>query len=532
MKLKLLSIILLFTCFFSFGQEDAWVYFTDKQNVAASIANPISILTQKAIDRKAAHNVAIDARDVPINPNYEAQIAASTGITVLTRSKWFNAVHVQGLQTDIANLLNLSFVASVEYADRSLNVRTQAPIISKFERERSLRTVFNYGNASNQIQMINGDQLHLSNYTGAGMTVAVIDAGFPNVNTMGAFQRLRDAGNLMGGYDFLDKTNDVYASVASQHGTEVLSTMAGYIAGQFVGTAPDAKYYLFRTEDAIPEGPIEESLWVAAAERADSLGVDVINTSLGYKTFDNPNYNYTDAQLDGQTAFITRGANIASEKGMLLLNSAGNSGASGVGAPADSPNILSIGAVDASGNYVSFSSQGSAFQPTIKPDVAAQGSASAVIDKNNSIITASGTSFSSPILTGGVVCLWQALPTKSNVEIMQLVRESASQFSSPDYLLGYGIPDLQATLNTALAVEEYQNETVHIYPNPTTDVLHIEHLKATYGKVTLFDSLGRKISQQIFSESITMNVKDLTQGLYILTIQNENGVKTFKILKE
>ena len=174
--------------------------------------------------------------------------------------------------------------------------------------------------------MISADHLHISDFTGEGITVAVLDAGFPNVNTMGAFQRLRDAGNLLDGYDFVNRNADVYAYTGNTHGTKVLSTMAGFIQDQFVGTAPDASYYLFRTEDASSENPVEESYWVEAAERADSLGVDIINTSLGYKDMIIQITVYTCNDLDGNTAFITRGANIAFEKGMLLVNSAGNSG--------------------------------------------------------------------------------------------------------------------------------------------------------------------------------------------------------------
>ena len=200
--------------------------------------------------------------------------------------------------------------------------------------------------------MINADDLHIADYTGDGVTIAVLDAGFINVNTMGAFQRLRDAGDLLDGYDFVNRNPDVYANTSSAHGTQVLSTMAGYILNGYVGTAPDASYYLFITEDSADENPVEESYWVEAVERADSLGVDLINTSLGYKSYapNYPTYSYTSADLDGNTAFITKGSNIAFEKGLVLINSAGNSGGSGVGAPADSQYVLSIGAVNSSGN--------------------------------------------------------------------------------------------------------------------------------------------------------------------------------------
>ena len=530
-------IIFAFFCisFLGFSQEDAWVYLTDKENVAASIANPISILTQKAIDRKNVHNVVIDERDVPVNEAYISQLKTQTGITVLAKSKWFNAVHVRGTETNITALLNLTYVNNIVFADNSLNARVyeeQTPT-DKFEIEGE-QTIFNYGNALNQIEMFNGDDLHIDDYTGTGITVAVIDAGFPNVNTMTAFQHLYDNGTLLGAYDFFDRTNDIYANTTSNHGTLVLSDMAGYVQDQFVGTAPDASYYLFRTENAPNENPVEESLWVEAAERADSLGVDVINTSLGYKTYDNTSYSHTDADLDGNTTYITKGANIAYEKGMLLVNSAGNSGASGLNAPADAAGVFTIGAVKADGTYATFSSQGSAIQPTQKPDVVAQGQASYVVNQNDMIATANGTSFSSPILAGGIVCLWQALPNLNNSQIMQLVRESASQYNNPDYFLGYGIPDLSQALAEGLSVVEYQvdNTALSVYPNPVDEELTIK-LPSVYERahIRLYDVLGKKVLESSVSQNQSkVNVSAFSNGIYLLKIEAENLSKTFKLV--
>jgi serine protease AprX len=532
MNKKYLFISLLFFQFYAFSQQDAWVYLTDKLNVANAIANPITILTQKAIDRKANHGVAIDSRDVPVNEAYITQLKNATGITVLAKSKWFNAVHVRGTQTDINNLTALSFVSNIDFADKSLNsVRIGSPT-NKFEIETS-QTVFVYGNTQNQVEMINADNLHVSNYTGTGITIAVIDAGFLNVDTMAGLQRLRDAGNLLNGYDFVDRTSDVYANTTSTHGTKVLSTMAGFILNQYVGTAPDASYYLFRTEDVSSENPVEESYWVEAAERADSLGVDLINTSLGYFDFDNPNYNYTASDMDGNTAFITKGANIAFEKGMLLVNSAGNSGATGLNAPADAAGVLTIAAVDENGIYASFSSQGSTNQPTQKPDVAARGSGSFVIDPFDNIVQNNGTSFSSPIMAGGVACLWQALPNKTNAEIMQIVRESSSQFATPDFFLGYGIPDLQLALT--LELDKLQQSIFKIYPNPVHDILRIDFLE-NIETITLiiYDVLGKQVVKSLINQNNkSINLEYLPKGVYIAKLQGDNqNVNTFKLIKE
>ncbi|MBT8393898.1 MAG: S8 family serine peptidase [Bacteroidia bacterium] len=537
MKKNLLFLFLFFCSILTFAQQDAWVYLTDKDNVAESISNPISILTQKSIDRKLDHNIEIDERDVPVNESYIAQLKSQTGITVLTKSKWFNAVHVRGTQSDIEALSNLSFVSNIDFADKNLNSQSRVSIIhNKFEIEETY-TNFNYGAAQNQIEMFNGDELHLADYTGDGMTIAVLDAGFPNVHTMSSFQRLREAGNILGTYDFVDRDNDVYTNTTSSHGTLVLSDMAGYVQDQFVGTAPDASYYLFITEDAPNENPVEESYWVEAAERADSLGVNVINTSLGYTTYDNPNYNYTTADMDGNTAFISRGANIAFEKGMLLVNSAGNSGNGSwgiVGAPADASGVLSVGAVDANGDYATFSSRGNGTQSNQKPDVVAQGQASYVITQNDIITTANGTSFSSPILAGGVTCLWQALPSLTNMQIMQLVRESASQHSNPDNFLGFGIPDLQIALNNGLSLVEIevQELDLRIYPNPISDKIFLSVPEDERVSINIFNILGKLVLESYFDNIKNgVNVSELSGGIYIAKLQAGDISNTIKLIK-
>lgn len=519
--------------FHVFSQEDAWVYLTDKENVAQALANPISILTQEAIDRKMAHGVSIDSRDVPVNENYISQLKQQSGITVLAKSKWFNAVHVRGTETDIINLAALPYVDHIIFANKSLNARVEIPK-NKFEFETA-RTSFDYGQAANQITMIQGDVLHQSNHTGNGMVIAVIDAGFPNVNTMGAFQRLRDNNGILGAYDFFDRNPDVYANTSSSHGTLVLSTMAGYVEGSYVGTAPDASYYLFRTENAPDENPVEESLWVEAAERADSLGVDIINSSLGYKTYDNVNYNHTDADLDGLTTYISKGANIAFEKGILVVNSAGNAGTNGLNAPADAAGVFTIGAVDANGDYAGFSSQGSIFQPTQKPDVVTQGQASAVIWSNNNIGTANGTSFSAPIMAGALACLWEALPDLTNAEIMQLVRESASQYLTPDYTLGYGIPNLATALNQGLSLPEAENlqHNIQIYPNPVWHELHLKMPSTeTNVQVIVYNILGKTVMEAKVFQSTTINMSSLANGVYLLKINTQKETITKKIIKK
>ncbi len=519
--------------------EDAWVYFTDKENVANAIANPITILTQEAIDRKNLHNITIDDKDVPVNENYIDQLKSTSGITVLAKSKWFNCVFVRGTQIAINNLLSISFVDRIDYADNSLDAKKsilqtrkkEAVITNKFE----VKTVFNYGSAAQQIQQLNAEYLHQQEYTGAGMIIAVMDSGFPGVNIIDGFKRIRDEGRLLDGYDFVRREEDEFAFSGSSHGTQTFSDIAGFIDEEFVGTAPDANYYLFITEDAATEGPKEEALWVEAAERADSLGVDVINTSLGYSiSFDNPAYEYQPSDMDGQTTFISKGANMAFAKGMLLVTSAGNSGNDPWGiitAPGDAPGVLTVGAIDGAGNYASFSSRGPTADNRIKPDVVARGSGSAVILPNNVVSTSGGTSFSAPIMAGAVACLWQAFPSMNNGEIMQLIRESASQYSNPDTQLGYGIPDFKALVES-LSIRDVTSEKIKIYPNPVTDRLFLDLPIQKPIRIHIYTAEGKVVVSEELKNSNYVSLNNLSSGLYLVEVLTDDSRYTMKISKQ
>ena len=547
MKREFYFLVLFIFCFsVSSQEEDAWLYLRDKENVESALTNPITILTQKAIDRKSKHGVSIDSRDVPVNESYIALIKNATGITVKAKSKWFNALHIRATKINIDNLLSnpaFSFIDRIDFADKGLNLKKSSTAKSKainhkFRLENT-SVNFNYGDTQNQVEMIQVDELHHEGFTGEGVTIAVLDASFKNVNTLGAFQRMRDEGDLLGGYDFVDRTNEIYnydpTPANISHGTQVLSTMAGFLLNSYVGTAPDASYYLFRTEDDNDENPVEESYWVEAAERADSLGVDLINTSLGYKGYgpNYPRYSYSNSDMDGITAFISKGANIAFEKGLLLVVSAGNSADLGVGAPADSPNVLSIGAVNSAGAYANFSSVGSAIQPSQKPDVTARGEQPFLIDLNNNIVQNNGTSFSGPIIAGGIACLMQALPNKTNAEIMKLVRESGSQYDSPDYQLGYGIPNLFQALEQGLSTPDYSGNEFKIYPNPVVSKLFVE-IPVSLKEVSfhLYNVLGELIIDSVKRDDFSINIEHLHNGIYIVRCHGEGYVESHKLIKK
>ncbi len=539
------KLLLLFTIILiqqSYGQtQDAWVFFADKEDVQASIDNPITILTQEAIDRKVLHGTPIDERDVPVNENYITQIKNATGINVYAKSKWMNCVYVKGTQTNIENLLDMSFVVDVEYADKSLNLFPGGHVEDKFAIENeneSQRITYNYGAAANQIEMLSGDYLHELDFAGDGMLIAVLDAGFPSVYTNPGFESMVSEGRLLGAYDFQARTTNIDGT--SSHGTNTSSDIGGFLQDQFVGTAPQASYYFYVTEYTPTETPVEEAHWVEALERADSLGVDVINTSLSYKGYDNGNYTHTYEDLDGETTFAARGGNIAFDKGMILVCSAGNSGNSGSpfpGTPADSKGVLTIGAVDSNGYYASFSSRGPTVDGRIKPDVMAQGSGSAVISTGGNVDFSSGTSFSSPILAGVVASLWQSRPEVPNAQIMQIVRESAHLFNNPTNQMGYGIPnfeDAYITLQQLGIEDEFLLSNFALYPNPVSSRINISFPQQIQNAQFIVHSiLGREIlTTEISPTNNTVEIETLTSGMYIATIVSNNKRISFKLIKE
>ncbi len=539
MKKLLLFIFVNIICLPMFTQEHAWVYLKDKPSETTYIANPLTMLSQRALDRRTAQNIDLDSKDVPIEQTYYNQIVAASGITVLAKSKWLNAIHVLGEVSAINDLTStFTFIESIEFANNSLNsgLNLKSTIKKRVVHQNKFKgqlADFDYGDATNQIEMLGGDVLHTNGFTGEGMHIAVIDAGFPNVNTLAAFSRIRDNNQILGGYDFVARSEEFYAG--DSHGTHVLSDIAGYIEGEFVGTAPDASFYLFRTEDAPNETPLEETLWVEAAEKADSLGVNVINTSLGYTTFDNSDYDYSYSDMNGETTFISRGAAIGVTRGMLLVNSAGNSGNDSwkyMGAPSDAKGVFSIGAVNATETIANFSSYGPTADGRIKPDVLAHGQSVYIVDYiTGNPRTSNGTSFSSPVITGVIACFWQAFPTKTNMEIMQLIRESADRYNNPTDQHGYGIPDFAAAYTTTLSTKDLSLRKLSVYPNPAEDFINISlNTSATY-QLKVFSVLGEKIMEKSMNNS-QVDLSELKSGIYFLEISKDDEKQVFRLMKK
>lgn len=528
-----------------FSQEDAWVYFKDKPDAATYLSNPLTMLTQRALDRRTNQRIPLDIVDVPVYQPYINQIIASNGITVKAKSKWLNCVHVRGLEADINALKLVSSVLRVEFADKTLNISgnkiTEKLKSNSINKTKQTAITYNYGTSANQIQMLNGHLLHQTNYTGSGKIIAVLDSGFPNVNTALPFQRLIANNQILGGYNYVTKNSNFYTG--NYHGTNVLSLMGGYTVGQLIGTAPDAQYYLYVTEDVADENPVEESNWVEAAEEADRVGVDIITSSLGYFGYDDSSYSHTYATMTGNIAFASKGANIAFSKGIVVLASAGNEGQDlterHVGVPAEALNVIAVGAVDASENYALFSSIGPSFDGRVKPDVTAQGQNPYVYSNVTGTInnSGSGTSYSCPIVAGMVACLWQALPGKTALQIKQLITQSADNFNpivKSRTQFGYGIPDFSLALSNGLAITDFSKTDFVVYPNPTNDSISVTlPIDSDVKTIAIYTILGQKVlEKKISNQSPTISLKSLGSGMYFYKVESDGFSTSGKIIKQ
>lgn len=536
---KLYFLLILTIVNFGFAQiEDAWVYFNDKPSSATFLANPLTMLTQRSLDRRAAQNIPLDITDVPVEQTYITQITNATGITVMAKSKWLNALHIRGTQTDIQALTSLPFVNSVKFANHSLNPGGRVAVNSNktqaVNKNLDAQISYNYGGSQNQIEMLNGHLLHQQNFTGQGKIIAVLDSGFLGVNTAAPFQNLITNNQILGGYNFPDANNNYF--FRHNHGTNVLSTMGGFADGQLVGTAPSAQYYLFITEDVNSENPVEESYWVEGAELADYYGVDVINSSLGYFDYDNANYSHQYDDMVGNKTFASRGANMAFNKGIVVVISAGNSGSSPephIATPADAIGALTIGAVNSTEVYASFSSIGPSFDGRVKPDVCAKGAGTTVASPTGTIYTSNGTSFSSPVMAGMVATFWSAVPTLTAQQVVNFVRQSADNYSAPTNQKGYGIPDFQLALTNALNLETVEaNQNFMVYPNPAENQITFQLENNQKGIIYLYDVLGQNIlTKEISSSNNTIDIQNLSNGVYYYNFESEKKFKG-KIIKK
>jgi subtilisin family serine protease len=461
-----------------------WVQFSDKTGTPFLIDHPEQFLSQRAIDRRIRQHIEIDESDLPVSPVYLDSLR-SLGFNVLHSSKWLNGATIFIPDTIPSNkLADQAFISSFQFtkpASKNKSVRIK---FNETENQEDI-PLSDYGNASNQLVQLNGQYLHNLGYRGKGIQVAVLDAGFYHADQIAAFDILRNTNRILDIRDFVNPQDNFYEQY--YHGMSVLSCMGGNLPGQFIGTAPDASYHLFRTEDVNSEYLIEEDNWVAGAELADSLGADIINSSLGYSEFDDSLMNHTYADLDGKTTRVTRGANMAFQKGILVFSSAGNEGGNSwrrIVSPSDGENVIGVAAVDNLGDRAFFSSQGPAYGGVIKPNVAAQGLSTYLVTSKEVFGYASGTSFSSPVLAGMAACLMQANPWTNVKQIKTAIEQSASQYISPDSLLGYGIPDFEKAdkylkINNVKLLKTESSFAVS--PNPFYSELYIRNQNPSSG---------------------------------------------------
>lgn len=555
MKKITFLIVALLTGIISFGQvapDKYYIQFTDKDNSPYSISNPGEFLTQRALDRRAKYNIQITEQDIPVNPSY-LQGVAGTGADLLFATKWLNGVSIYTTEQSVIDaILALPYVVgATKMNDRNNSIKKQyfenesIGDKNKPENLKSSSSVssMDYGLGTNQIEQLNGILLHDDGFMGEGIVIAVLDGGFYAVDTHPLFDSLWANNQILGVKDFVHPGGSVYTE--SGHGRAVLSCMGANIQGQLVGTAPKASYWLLRPEYVVTENVLEEYNWVSAAEFADSVGADVINSSLGYIDFDMPQWDHTYDDMNGNTAVVTIGADIAESKGILVVNSAGNSGSNGsfpwIGAPADGFNVFSIGAVDGNGNRAGFSSIGPTADGRTKPDVMAQGQGSAVADDGTGVTWSSGTSFSSPIMAGISACLLQAFPDRTPAEIRAGIKQSGSNSGSPDNYMGWGIPDFMEAYSvlTTIEINDLNEEISFIYPNPFSDNLTIElNLKTTEEvRITLMDVNGRLIFAESYvaveNEKLDLSnrINELNVGIYFLGITVDNATEIKRIIK-
>lgn len=456
------SLFLLLLLLGRYGNAQQYLlFFAHKGGTTLSLNQPRAFLSAKALERRQRFNIAVDSTDLPVPQTYLEQLRNIPGLTVLQSSRWLNAVAIRAnTQEALQQAQRLPFVAGTRLVRNKANATDRAikPMLGQTTTAcipDSISGVqqdfYQYGASQSQLMLHKGQFLHNIGLRGEGITIGILDAGFFRYTQLPAFDSVRAANRVLGTWDFVAADSSVNEDNA--HGMQCFSIIAANMPGRFVGSAPQASFYLLRSEDAASETQLEELYWVAAAERLDSAGAQLISSSLGYNQFDGGIGNYTPADMNGDITLVARGADRAASKGMLVVNSAGNSGNNSwkyLTTPADGDSVLAVGAVNSSGVPAAFSSFGAAANGTIKPDVAALGVNTVVQAASGAIGTGSGTSFACPVISGLAACLWQGFPELTNGHIMEAIRQSGSKATTPDNRVGYGIPDMRKALGWLL----------------------------------------------------------------------------------
>ncbi|GAB3885063.1 S8 family serine peptidase [Spirosoma agri] len=542
---KVVWLLLLFSLVYghSFGQTTRkyLVLLRDKASSPYSINRPDQFLSQRAILRRQKQNIAVLERDLPVNPAYITQLQ-QTGAKIWFPSRWLNAVLVEATDATIATIQKLSFVKGLEFGRSLSNARisaeTNETTINKFAKVSATEPL-NYGDSKSQIEQIGADKMHQQGYQGEGMLIAVLDAGFLNANRVSFLKPVFDENRVLGTYDFVRKETSVYED--DYHGLSCLSAIAATADNQLYGTAYKASFVLLRTEDAFSESRVEEANWLFGAEYADSAGVDVISSSLGYTEFDDVSTNYTYQNMDGKTALCSRAAQIATETGMVVVVAAGNEGSKSwhyISTPSDAVSVLAIGAVTQAGQRASFSSFGPSADGRIKPDLAARGQGTIVGYPSGTgfISSGDGTSFATPLIAGLAAGFWQSHPKLTAAQVTASLRQSGSQYTTPDDQLGYGIPNFER----ASAIASTYSQLL-VYPNPFSER---EPLAVQWGEIdpnvplnaTLVDLAGRVVWQTSFTSvglsAFVLPNLNLSAGMYFMTLVSGDKRRTTKVIKQ
>ncbi|MFN5421931.1 MAG: S8 family serine peptidase [bacterium] len=553
----LLTLLLLYICGLTQAQYTKYIFeFTDKKGSSYSLSNPGDFLSQESIDRKNRYNIKIDSTDLPVSNIYLDSIKNAGKVDIINTSKWLNQVLISTTdEAAIVKITQFPFVKRrVPLSSKPSRIKTDKiheniqGLSTEEKAVEAFENVINYGNTSTQVKIHEGDFLHDKGFLGKGMKIAVFDGGFLRYQTNVAFDSLRRNGQIKMTWDFVARNSSVNED--NYHGAYCLSILAANLPGTYVGTAPQASYYLFRTEDVGSEYPIEEQYWIAAAEMADSIGVDMISSSLGYSTFDDASLNHRYENLNGKTTLITRAASIAAQKGILVMTSAGNEGTSEwkyIAAPADAEGVLSVGAVNINKEVAGFSSYGPTYDGRIKPEIASVGWSTYLINSLGRVIRSDGTSYSTPNIAGLIACLWQAFPEFSSKEIIEIVKKSADRFTTPDVRTGYGLPNMRLAYEALTREREnkkmkllLKSERIKVYPTPFRNYFTILYSPQSTGKleIQLFTLDGRWIRNRSFevreNELYSFTLDDLgslSSGNYLLKYRDTEGEGIIRLLK-
>jgi len=510
------------------------VYFTDKENNTFTLAQPHEFLSERSITRRLNQNIPLRFSDLPVTTDY-IQGLKNQGAKVFYRSRWLNAALVEADDSLLEPLKALTFVQKIEFV--APGSKLKGARISRYKKNsrdndfkvKSESTAF-------QNQMLGVDLMHGGGYKGQQKLIGVFDGGFINVDNISFFDHLFLENRILSTHDFVTNDLDVYKY--DDHGTNVFSCLAAFEQNSYVGTAFGGNYVLCVTEDIENEYRIEEYNWLFAAEYADSIGVEIINSSLGYNTFDDPSMNYTYQDLDGKTAIISKAAKMAAAKGMVVVASAGNEGNKlwkYIVPPADADSIISVGAVDNSLTRAFFSSVGPTSDDRIKPEVAALGLGTRSIGSSGNIILTNGTSLSTPLITGFVAGVWQKNPHLTNMEVIELVKNSGSNANSPDNELGYGIPDFS---KIPLLTDQSGSENLVLSPNPTYNdklFLKVSPVLREQMEIRIYNLSGQVVESKKFinpvGDIIDLETTSLKAGMYILAVESLNTIEKVKFIK-